>query len=580
MMIPRPQELRTASGAFHLSDGTGIACGDDPRCRAEGEYLRERIRDLTGLNLSLASGAEASAREGSILLHITENLPGVAAKEEGYLLTVAPGGVRIEAAGDGGLFYGCESFTGLLQRDGERWLVPSVAIRDWPDFRWRGLLVDPARRFIPMPLLKQYVDLMARGKLNVLHVHFTDNESYTLESKRFPALNEWLDLPIRSVHSPDRFFGVYTHKDLKELVAYAERRKVTIVPEIGTPSHAAHIVALSPELRCRVADGYASETVLCAGSEKTYQVLEAILDEIAPFFPGKVFHIGTDELDCSDIVINGKRVYCSSWDDCSVCRERVRREGIAGHRQLFYYFANRVKGLLDRHGKRLMMWSDPIDIASPHDLSTEILVHFFRIANVNWGPRRHCSYDKLLKAGFEVVNSHWPDTYANEAPFSERNLAEWHPALRPYVPPGLEHRVAGATLCAWGGPESFYLRMLPPAIAMFGDRCWHKGKVDDPGAFARALPRHLFGPRLSPALGEMLIRLGSILPPATWNNLAGDRAFRYEDRPLPAGAVKDAEECRAVEELIAGEIRKNEVENANVLAEYLETFRWVREELV
>ena len=568
-IIPRPKYFKAHQGGFPLEKETRIVCDKRPACQAEAQGLAQRLKEMTGLNLKVTSGTRGKSEKNILALRLDKKLAGVSGSEEGYRIKATRQAVVLEARSDRGLFYAVQSLLDLLEGADGAWAIPACQVRDWPDFTWRGFLVDPARDFIPLPRLMGYVDDLARSKMNIFHIHFTDNEGFTIQSKRFPKLNEEFCHPM--FHKGPR--GCYSRDEIKELVSYAAQRKVEIIPEISVPSHSAQMVKLSPDLRCQVKDGYASETVLCAGSEKTYQFLEQLIAEIAPLFPAKTFHIGSDELDCVDVRYQGEIFCASSWRKCAVCHDRRKEEGLKTHRQLFYYFVNRVNGILQKHGKRLMMWNDGIDIAKPYTIPKDALIHFWQIALKHRGPRRGGSFAKFLKSGFQIVNSFYADAYIDGF-IKEQRLARWHPAARPYGPPELRKQIIGSVMTAWCDHD-YYPRVLPSAIPMFADRMWNKEKIEEVEAFAEMLPRHIFGPHLPKELDGIFALLGSIIPPLKLD----DRAFLGDEVPLPGGSAKNKADCERLEKLLRKELRLRRVSNLSVLKEYLENVRWLKDHL-
>ena len=584
-IVPRPKTHTPKPGRLALRRDTRILYGSGPGCEEGSARLRERLSSLTGVRLRSAAQPSRSRPKNAVLLRLAKTLPSDASRQEGYRIRVNRDGAVLEAITARGLLYAVGSFIQLIEKDADAWAVPACEVVDWPDFSWRGFLIDPARRFIPTERILQYIEWMGRSRMNVLHIHFTDNEGFTLESEKFPELNRrnyhhMLFGSPRQVFTLDdirraerEYAGVYSKADVGRLVSYAQERGVDIVPELGLPSHAAPIIRVFPDLQCQVREGRSSETVMCIGAERTYEVLADLVDEIAPLFPSEYFHIGADEIDCQDVLFQRAPFYAQCWSKCAVCRQRVEKEGLTNVHQLFYYFINRVGELLSEHGKRTVAWNDYIDLAKPVSLSREVLVQFWRIAMAGRGPHRGCSFNKLLATGFEVINSYWPEAYLDVCIEDER-LARWNPTKTPFSAKRLKNHIIGGEMHAWNHRE-FYARSIPSAIPFFADRVWNKEPVADLQAFARSVARHIFGPASPPELYEVFEFLGSIIPPSQ----DGIRARAPASRAF-AGAQEGREsEYRRFERLMRDAIRTGKCENIPTLMEYAKSVRWVREQM-
>jgi hexosaminidase len=214
--------------------------------------------------------------------------------EEGYAIDVGRERVTVSAAGAAGFFHGVQT---LRQLRGGSW--PAVAIGDRPRFAWRGLMIDVARRFRSVEWLRALVDRMAELKLNVLHLHLTDDQGWRLPSRRFPKL---VEVGSRRRGPAGEEGGAYTEAELRELIAHAARRHVRVVPEIDGPGHVTAALAAYPDLSCRavplpVPTNWGTfEDVLCVGSESPFVLLDGLIEEIGAVFPDPLVHVGGDEV--------------------------------------------------------------------------------------------------------------------------------------------------------------------------------------------------------------------------------------------------------------------------------------------
>ena len=576
-IVPRPKSVVAGSGYFQMNRRSCVALDGDVAPQT-ARALAEPLRRMTRLPWLIGHAGGSNF----LVLEAVKNLPGIPHPAEGYHLIVTAAVARIRAVTPAGWRHGIQSLLDLLAPAGAgAWRWPCGEIRDWPDFSFRGVLVDPARKFIPRPKMLSTIDDMARNKMNVLHVHFTDNEGFTLQNRRWPALNERPYHPMffRVPKGPFTlkelgrleadYAGVYSRSDVKTLVAYGQERGVQILPEVSMPSHCAPILRVFPELKCQVDKGGTSETVMCIGNEKTYAVMEQLIDDIAPLFPYPVFHLGTDEIECRDVLYQGRMFYCQRWDDCKVCRAAMQRHGYGHVRELFYDFVRRMRKHLAKHGKRLAIYNDYMDIAKPVPLPKDILVYFWRIAMKNRGPRSGCSFAKFLKAGYQIVNINAWDTYIDEPQLmKEKNLVRWHPTSRPYSPPALKHLVTGGELNVWCDHPEHYPRTIPPGMAVFADRVWNKAAIGDVPLFSRRLARHLFGPAFSGSLETVFEKFGGMISPRK-----AERPIARDEMTMPESAMRTKAECRELERGLRRELARGSVTNRRLIEELIENSR-------
>ena len=307
----------------------------------------------------------------SIQLSLDPSL--VELEEEGYLLKVDKKGVLIEAPAEAGIFYGMQTLRQLLPAEvfsgtaieNLGWAVPCVEIKDYPRFKWRGMHLDVCRHFMPVEFVKKYIDLIAIQKMNRLHLHLTDDQGWRIEIKEYPKLAEisaWRDETLVGHYSdePRKFDGqthggFYTHDDIREIVAYAEKRYVTIVPEIEMPGHSQAALAAYPEISCTGGPFKVStiwgirNEVFCAGNEMTFEFLENVLGEVLDLFPGEYIHVGGDE--CPK----------DRWEKCPKCQDRIHSEGLKDEHELQSYFIKRMEKYLADNNRRLIGWDEILE---------------------------------------------------------------------------------------------------------------------------------------------------------------------------------------------------------------------------
>jgi len=237
----------------------------------------------------------------------------------------------------------------------EKLTVRCASIWDTPRFMWRGLLIDPARRFYPIEELKQYADYLALHKMNKMQVHFTDHQNWTVEVMKYPSLTPEKALcaadPNReknaTYHQPARRY--YTQDELRELVAYAKKRFVDVVPEFEMPGHCGGLLRGVPEVGCMIDGKRIGGGFICPGQEDTYTILQSILDEMLEIFPSRHIHIGADE------------TRKDNWKRCENCRKRMKDEKIADVTGLHGYFVSRMSDYLQKKGRTLVGWDEILE---------------------------------------------------------------------------------------------------------------------------------------------------------------------------------------------------------------------------
>jgi hexosaminidase len=365
-IIPAPTEVSARDGTFQLSRATVIETDD--AFKNEAKLLAQRLRTATGYSIKIKSLSKERHPERILLLKTDRS---ASATGEDYNLSVAPDNVVISAKTAAGIFYGTQSLLQLLppeifspKRANADWQIPCVEIKDQPRFAWRGFMLDVSRHFFTKKEVEQVLDLMALYKLNTFHWHLVDDQGWRIEIKKYPRLTQvgaWrsdigfgLD-PTRSwaYDRRGRYGGYYTQKEIREVVAYAAARHITIVPEIEMPGHSSAALLAYPQFLCSNSKldklpqkGGIFTGVYCAGNESTFTFLDNVLSEVAQLFPGKYIHIGGDE------------VKKSNWMACADCQLRIRTEHLKDEKELQAYFTRRVEKILDSHGKSLIGWSE------------------------------------------------------------------------------------------------------------------------------------------------------------------------------------------------------------------------------
>ncbi len=369
-VIPQPVAVQAVGKPFVVAEETVlIAAG---AARAEAEKLAAALAPAMGFALPIVEGDEPAG--GSICLRLRDE-HAAELGEEGYRLTATVEGILIEAAEPAGLFYGIQTLRQLLPAEifakepvaDVAWAVPGVEITDRPRFGWRGLLVDPARHFLPKFQLLDFIDLMAVHKFNRLQLHLTDDQGWRIEIRKYPGLTDrgaWRDETLIG-HLRDHphefdgrtYGGYYTQNDIREIVQYAAERHITIVPEIEMPGHARAAISAYPHLGVfpeeqkglRPWTRWGISEDIFAPREETIAFLQDVLLEVMELFPGTFIHIGGDE------------AVKAQWERSDEVQEMIRELGLADEAELQSWFVTRMDRFLAEHGRRLIGWDEILE---------------------------------------------------------------------------------------------------------------------------------------------------------------------------------------------------------------------------
>ncbi|SYZ53499.1 beta-N-acetylhexosaminidase [Xanthomonas arboricola pv. juglandis] len=365
-LIPAPAEARRGNGSFRVGSGTVISIPTgNAEVRRSAESLASLLQRTRGLTLEVRT--ETTASPHSIRLERTPQAP--VAHKEGYSLDVDGNGIRIAARDGAGLFYGAISAWQLMTPDARKGdvAVPAVAIRDWPRFGWRGQHLDVARHFHDVATVKHVLDAMAAHKLNVLHWHLTDDQGWRIEIKRYPKLTEvgaWRTPPGAGRHgTPERYGGFYTQQQISEIVAYAARLHITVLPELDMPGHAQAAVAAYPEdvgvpgQRTQVGVDWGVNPYLFNTSERSLRFITNVLDEVLTLFPSAYIHIGGDE------------AVKDQWEASPAVRAQMRKLGVKDAHAMQGWFNEQLAAYLTSHGRRMIGWDEILEGGVPASAS-------------------------------------------------------------------------------------------------------------------------------------------------------------------------------------------------------------------
>jgi hexosaminidase len=353
-VIPEPRTVTRPQGdlaQYRLAEGASIVVpAGDAEALKTGRYLSALIARTRGLTLPVQAGGEAP-RNAIRLVRAT------APVGEAYVLDVAEDGVRVAAHDDAGLFYGAATLWELATANpgGGPAVLPAVHVEDAPRFRWRGLMIDSARHFQSVAEIERVLDAMALHKLNVLHWHLTDDQGWRLEIKKYPRLTTVGAWRTPNPGSPDgsgRYGGFYTQDQVREVVAYAAARHITIVPEIEMPSHAVSALIAYPELGAGGPPPASAQSkwggfpYVYDVSDRTFGFLEDVLTEVMALFPGRYIHVGGDEAQRE------------RWNASPAAAARLKALGTTDPAALQVDFTHRIAAFLATHGRTLVGWDE------------------------------------------------------------------------------------------------------------------------------------------------------------------------------------------------------------------------------
>ncbi len=491
-LFPQPARIESAGESYTLTADTRIIAND----RALGELLASYLRPATGFALPVHSdGSDANA----IILESADP----ADSPEAYSLQASGTTLRLRASDRRGFLHGFQTLRQLLPAQilssqvvaGVDWTMPGLAIDDEPAFGWRGMHLDVGRHFFPLPFIKKFIDLLAFYKFNTFHWHLTEDQGWRIEIKKYPLLTEIGSQRAETVigvntgeYDGQPYGGFYTQDEIREAVAYAAERGITIVPEIEMPGHAVAALAAYPHLGCR-GEGYQvrtkwgiAEDIFCAGKDEVFDFLEDVLDEVLSLFPSEYIHIGGDEAPKA------------RWKECPDCQARIQAEGLADEHELQSWFIRRIESWLNAQGRRLVGWDEILE----GGLAPNATVMSWRgseggIAAANAGhdvvmtPNTYCYLDYYQSLDRDSE----PLAIPADLPLEQ----VWQFVV---IPPAIDmlkrHHILGGQGNIWTEfmPNSDHVEymMFPRAIAI-ADVLWHHPQERDYAALVERLRAHL-----------------------------------------------------------------------------------------
>ncbi len=354
-LIPLPNQMVLTQGSFLLSEKTAFYVEDKSLLR-ELSYFNEWLQKNNGFVMTQTNNP---FQKNVIKI---EKDKTVQSSPEAYQLMITPNKITIQGDTDG-VFYGFQSLIQLINAQTTKELeLPCVSISDAPAYKWRGMHLDVCRHFYPVSFVKKYIDLLALYKLNTFHWHLTDDQGWRIEIKKYPKLTQvgaWRKGSMIGKYDDHKYDtitygGFYTQEEIKEVVAYAQQRHITVVPEIEMPGHAVAAIAAYPYLSCTGKQIEVEKTwgvfddVFCP-KDSTFNFLEGVLTEVMSLFPGKYIHIGGDE--CPK----------NNWKKCAHCQALIKKENLKDEQGLQSYFIRRIEKFVNAKGRQIIGWDEILE---------------------------------------------------------------------------------------------------------------------------------------------------------------------------------------------------------------------------
>ena len=452
-LMPIPASVQMGSGSLKVDAGFTVALAGhtDARLMGASERFVERLGKQTGLLMAMKP---ANGTKATLVVHVDHDSKSVQelGEDESYILEVTQTGASITAPNDLGGLHGLQTFLQLVSVSPDGFVASAVIIKDTPRFPWRGLMIDTARHFVPLDVLRRNIDGMEAVKMNVFHWHLSENQGFRVESRKFPKLHE--------MGSNGQY---YTQDEIRGLIAYARERGIRVVPEFDLPGHSTAWFVGHPEFasapgpftierRWGVFDPAFDPT-----NDKVYKFLDEFIGEMAKLFPDHCFHVGGDE-------VNGKQ-----WDANPKIQEFIRAHGLKGNAGLQLYFNKKLQGIVSKHGKSMVGWDEVLDPTLPKDIVIQ-----------SW--RGQDSLAEAAKQGYRGILSHG---YYLDLGWS----AARHYAVDPLgdaaagLSPEEKQRILGGEACMWSeyvNAENIDSRIWPRNAAI-AERLWSPQEVRDPG---------------------------------------------------------------------------------------------------
>jgi hexosaminidase len=356
-LIPKPQTAELHKGNFSFNANTQFVLEGNVKIEAL-DLVKEFVK--TNFGIEFNSFVSSHKKHSVVCLKLEES---TTKSKEAYELTIEKNKIRVMAYGEAGLFYALQTLIELMPLNAKNNIaVPCMKIKDSPQYAWRGMHLDVSRHFFSVDFIKKYLDCLALYKMNTFHWHLTDDQGWRIEIKKYPKLTEIGAVRKKSMvgHYKDHTFdsipygGFYTQVEIKEIVAYAKKRFITVIPEIEMPGHAMAALAAYPELACtagpfEVATEWGVFDDVYCPTESTFTFLENVMDEVLSLFPSEYIHIGGDE--CPK----------TRWKTCEKCQHLIKQENLKDEFELQSYFIRRIEKYINAKGRKIIGWDEILE---------------------------------------------------------------------------------------------------------------------------------------------------------------------------------------------------------------------------
>lgn len=374
-ILPKPQKVIFIQGNFNINKKTMLVCSNESAFKTIG-FLQSHLKNEYNLDLKIYDDNAIADIEKNIIYFEMDKFMA----EEAYTIKIESAKIICKASSNAGFFYAIQSLIQTIQKEKNRVVVPGMFIEDKPLYEWRGYMLDVARHFFDKETVKQYLDIMARLKLNRFHWHLTDEQAWRIEIKKYPKLTEMGAIGSWSDRNAPRAF--YTQDDIREIVQYAADRNIMVIPEIDMPGHATAASRSYPEISGGGKGRWAGFTFHPA-KETTYEFIDNIMTEIAELFPAPYIHIGADEVHYGN----------QSWFTDPVIQKFIKDNNLKDEVGMEHYFIRRACEIVKSKGKKMIGWDE---ITNTGLTAEDAVIMWWRHDKTN-------VLAQALEKGFEVV---------------------------------------------------------------------------------------------------------------------------------------------------------------------------------
>ncbi|HBG69456.1 MAG: hypothetical protein A2W93_01415 [Bacteroidetes bacterium GWF2_43_63] len=457
-IIPQPQQVKYGPGSFRFDQSVRVLCETAPGVLYSARMFTDMMKISTGVELQFDSVRRKNTQYISIFRDDSAKWCG----PEGYHLVISGNGIEIVALTEAGIFYALQTLRQLMppefsqnkKIDIATIEIPCMTISDKPRFTWRGMNFDCGRHFMEVDFIKRYIDLLAFHKMNVLHWHLTEDQGWRIEIKKYPKLTKvgaW-----RKEDDGSMYGGFYTQDQIREVVAYAAERYITVVPEIEMPGHVVAALASYPQLSCAGGPFEVEKRwgvfndIYCAGNDSVFIFLQDVLTEVMDLFPSKYIHIGGDE---------APKV---RWEACPKCQERMKSENLKSEEELQSYFIRRIEKFLNANNRQLIGWDEILE----GGLAPSATVQSWRgmeggLEAASQGhdaimsPTSHCYFD------YSTTNINLEQVYSFEP-------------IPADLPADKHHHILGSEACMWTevAPQALIDSRMFPRLCALSEVVW------------------------------------------------------------------------------------------------------------